>query len=804
MRFYVHHEDSPQYTVVFIWEDQQEGTIGDLLEQFVESFNLKFRGVSELDVEDVFVTKSQGSRQAISNEEQVSRVIRDQEDIFVMSKGPPAVIEPLSQVERGSVEVEEDDNNDRESRTSGNETSNVTDEHSLSQTDDDLDLEDMKDLLEGDSPGGALRSSPQRRHSWEGSFDDVSIANLQIEQLKKERNKELNAGHDAQQVLIAKCVQNAQRLVQQKHCDKAVKIYEQVDRLFPHQKDCLLGLASIYSSAGRPEKALEYLRTAVEAFPDHADLKCRLADCLLELGHGKEASRLLYEAKDILEKKPDTKRTQLLDLQVQLAKAFILLGKHTMALQMCQAVVREKKDHLEGLLEYAELTYKMSTDHARDALTIVMTLMVNKKTWMLPRHRLVNMMKYIPNGLKILEGEIHEAIKSVPALVFLSNVFRDHGDVLNATQLLEHAMQVEPDHCTCFLSLIHMFEAQDRHAEAFKRIRTFLKKHPEMSIAGLKNKVFLPILKAVKEDIYLHATYPRVSGISADVQPPQQRAYNDQELNLLAVMFTLVKILFVKGALGLLPSFTKLLDPAHADRDLHTTLIRNEAAYYSTISQVMKIKLNPSCLENSPQFVYLAGDSHCITPAWRSIQYKGATHVLHPLLSTGTKIWHLRPEARFFTKENFYTVMKKAPRKATVIFVFGEIDCREALPVCLAKCRYDSMEEGINRLLDIYTQVLLGLKRKYKFTIYVHPVPPVLDLTRQTVMKFNKALKSKVEATSGLHWLDFVDELLCDHGTMLDSKFEFDGTHLHPCYVERLEQALSEAQERRTTSSPRK
>ncbi|XP_078693360.1 uncharacterized protein LOC144923048 isoform X1 [Branchiostoma floridae x Branchiostoma belcheri] len=804
MKFYVHREDNPQYTVVFNWKEQHEGTIGNLLEQFIESYNQKFQGVCELDVEDVFVTKSPSSRQALSNEEQVSRMVRDQEDIFVMSKGPPAVTEPLPSAENSRVEAEKDDDN-IQNRTLREEASDAAGVPSRTQTDDDLeDFEDMRDLLEGESPGGELRSSPQRRHSWEGSFDDVSIANLQIAQLKKERNKELNTGHDAQQVLIAKCMQNAQRLVEQKHCDEAVKIYAQIERLFPHQKECLLGLASIYRNAERPSKALDYLRTAVDAFPDHADLKCRLADCLLELGRGKEASRLLFEAKDMMEKKPETKPTQLFDIQVQLAKAFILLGKHTMALQMCQAVVKEKKDHLEALLEYAELTYKMSPIHAKEALTIVMTLMVNKKDWMLPRDRLVNMMKYIPNGLKILEGEIHEAIKSVPALVFLSNVFRDHGDVSNSAQLLEHAMQVEPAHCTAFLSLIHMFEVQDRHGEAFKRIRTFLKQHPDMSIAGLKNKVFLPILKAVKEDIYLHATYPRVSGISADVQPPQQRAYNDQELNLLAVMFTLVKILFVKGALGLVPSFTKLLDPAHADRDLHTTLIRNEAAYYSTISQVMKIKLNPACLENSPQFVYLAGDSHCITPAWRSVQYKGSTHVIHPLLSTGTKIWHMRPEAKFFTKENFYNVIKKAPRKSTVIFVFGEIDCREALPVCVAKCRYDTMEDGISRLLEIYTQALLVLKRKYKFTVFVHPVPPVLDLTRQTVMKFNKALKSKVEATSGLHWLDFVDELLCDHGTMLDSKFEFDGTHLHPCYVERLERALSEAQERRTTSSPRK
>ena len=45
----------------------------------------------------------------------------------------------------------------------------------------------------------------------------------------------------------------------------------------------------------------------------------------------------------------------------------------------------------------------------------------------------------------------------------------------------------------------------------------------------------------------------------------------------------------------------------------------------------------------------------------------------------GLKHWHLRKESDFYPKAQFQTVTKALPEGATVIFIFGEIDCRSDL-----------------------------------------------------------------------------------------------------------------------------
>ena len=80
--------------------------------------------------------------------------------------------------------------------------------------------------------------------------------------------------------------------------------------------------------------------------------------------------------------------------------------------------------------------------------------------------------------------------------------------------------------------------------------------------------------------------------------------------------------------------------------------------------------------------------------------------------------------------------------------MFGEIDCREGLLLAIEKLKYDNMEAAMAVLLDIYVETLLDLVEKRKFTIYVHPVPSVLNETRHVVRPFNTALRQKVPAVS--------------------------------------------------------
>ena len=83
-------------------------------------------------------------------------------------------------------------------------------------------------------------------------------------------------------------------------------------------------------------------------------------------------------------------------------------------------------------------------------------------------------------------------------------------------------------------------------------------------------------------------------------------------------------------------------------------------------------------------------------------------------------------------------------RSPQVVFMLGEIDCREGLLLAVDKLKYDTMEQAMAVLIGLYVRVLLGLIAQRGFEVFVHPVPPVLDETRHVVQPFNRALQREV------------------------------------------------------------
>eukprot|EP01114_Cavostelium_apophysatum_P020245 TRINITY_DN673_c0_g1_i1.p1 TRINITY_DN673_c0_g1~~TRINITY_DN673_c0_g1_i1.p1 ORF type:complete len:210 (+),score=50.56 TRINITY_DN673_c0_g1_i1:48-677(+) len=204
--------------------------------------------------------------------------------------------------------------------------------------------------------------------------------------------------------------------------------------------------------------------------------------------------------------------------------------------------------------------------------------------------------------------------------------------------------------------------------------------------------------------------------------------------------------------------------------------------------QIMETLALPVDMKLKP--IYMAGDSHSLSPAWKVIRFRGEPRLLRPALVTGLKAWHLRSESKFFPKNNFWNVIKTIPDGSDVIFMFGEIDCREGLLISVEKCRYKDLDEGAEFSVKIYVDIMLKLAEKRGFTIFVHPIIPVLNETRRVVKIFNAILMQHVIKTGGkLRWLDFFDQLLDANGSF-NLEYELDGTHLHPKYVPLIEEAL--------------
>ena len=91
--------------------------------------------------------------------------------------------------------------------------------------------------------------------------------------------------------------------------------------------------------------------------------------------------------------------------------------------------------------------------------------------------------------------------------------------------------------------------------------------------------------------------------------------YSAEELDALALLFTAVKVVYLGGAIGRAARLIELLEAAKraSRKPLHTTLIRNEAAYFSCIAQLLREHPPPPLGPSQLWPLFLCGDSHTLS-----------------------------------------------------------------------------------------------------------------------------------------------------------------------------------------------
>lgn len=78
------------------------------------------------------------------------------------------------------------------------------------------------------------------------------------------------------------------------------------------------------------------------------------------------------------------------------------------------------------------------------------------------------------------------------------------------------------------------------------------------------------------------------------------------------------------------------------------------------------------------------------------------------------------------------------PPNSSVLLLLGEIDCRESILKTVEKAVYPSVDDAIQVLASIYENLIRTLLAQTTRRIYVHPAPPVIDITRPIVRKLNR------------------------------------------------------------------
>eukprot|EP01105_Mastigella_eilhardi_P016429 TRINITY_DN3756_c0_g1_i1.p1 TRINITY_DN3756_c0_g1~~TRINITY_DN3756_c0_g1_i1.p1 ORF type:complete len:876 (-),score=225.18 TRINITY_DN3756_c0_g1_i1:799-3138(-) len=612
----------------------------------------------------------------------------------------------------------------------------------------------------------------------------------------------------------------------------SIMLLEQILVLAPTNAESLLRLGEItFTQSQKLEKAATLFERGIAAHPNMHEFYIGLADVQLQLKNYQTALDNYRIALECLAQSPNAAERDA--TTVKIGDVFMASGDGDSAMKFYSSILARDQKHQKALAGYATvLFHRANTLEASDptkaeelhqeALQVRLHVLVANPKDRPAREAVADCIAHRGGVSRILKQLSSIGAESGAALAFLASLIKDYSVLPECCELYEQALKAQPTSSSYALNLVHAYEARAMYRTAIVSWHKFLNANKTISAGGVSCEHVLHIVQTLnaaewKEERPTSPDFNLQPGTPLPPPPPITAAkltpYTAEELDLLALFFTGVKLLYVTGFLAFIPPLVALLEPCRERRDLHLTTIRNEQAYFSCIAKLLErhtLPYAPAAVAAAVP-IYLIGDSHCLSASWKTLTYQGAPHVLCPFLVTGVKIWHLRSESRFYPKSNLFSVLDAVPRGATVISILGEIDCREGLLISVEKGRYADLHEAASFVVELYVDLLRRFIRERDWTVFVHPVAPVLNETRNVVRAFNAVLKQCVcdaAAEESLHgslrWLDFFEELLepapasapvpvGGNREVLRRQYDLDGTHLSSSYVALLQRAADDA-----------
>lgn len=574
----------------------------------------------------------------------------------------------------------------------------------------------------------------------------------------------------------------AKKAEEQRNYRHAITCYENILIILPNDLQSLLKLGLFWFYARKFDKSLEYYLLGHKHHPKEIQFSLLSGNCYMENKDYENAIKYFNIAIELA-----TTTEEIRKIKVKLGDALYQKGDQPTAVNLWQAIIAEDENHFEALFSYG----KALIDHAKigDSLPVFIKLLVKDSNDQRVKDVLASLVQS-EGGLQELLRLLGTIPRASSGYAYIANAIKEFSAVKEAIELYKIACSIEPHAPSYVLSLVHNYEVMNQMEEVYCEIKRFCKENPNMTVGQRSCAHIYNVIANYSTPNTLQDKEVKLLPVKESQAPPLSQMYDHDTLELLAIWCTLTKIVYLAGNLELAKKIVDVIHPTREGREIHTTSIRNEHAYNCCIAQLMVYHTIPNNLKEKKR-IYVAGDSHSLVTAWQPIVFRGEEHQIEPLLVTGCKCWHLRPESKFFPKVNFWKVVTTAPHGSTVIFQFGEIDCREGLIMSVQKCVYKDIEEGVQVVVDIYINVLLEVHKQKGYNIYVHPAPPVIDVTREIVRTFNATLKEKLKNHAILKFLDFEQDLLDPQdNSNLNPKFTLDGTHMNPLYISSIEREL--------------
>mmetsp|Transcript_8847 Transcript_8847/g.21779 ORF Transcript_8847/g.21779 Transcript_8847/m.21779 type:complete len:460 (-) Transcript_8847:324-1703(-) len=363
-----------------------------------------------------------------------------------------------------------------------------------------------------------------------------------------------------------------------------------------------------------------------------------LGQACFELKEYDAAAKYFSKAKSLVtgSSQEDVGNSQ--DLRVWIARSLYAQdAKSVEALKIYEEVLTENPQHGMATIQYAKIAVERGK--ASQAIAhILQTLIICSRT---PKvnPELLDCAKSLfaeviamPGMVDNLMQNIAGAAQSPPALGYLATVAKDNSVLDPCIDLLERALKLssmqEGSLLNLTLGYMHVLELTFECQGAFVRFKEVLAKEPDLKVGSVSNRDVLKILGGItnvtNRDLLkgTSSECPKweaidtlcdegkcqviIPSIEKGVKEEKKSCttYNDLELDLLGMWFAVIKILYIAGCVQPLPKLFKLIDSLRDGQELHLTSIRNEHAYYCTVSQVLEHWSGPQVDWKVPRFAW--------------------------------------------------------------------------------------------------------------------------------------------------------------------------------------------------------
>jgi tetratricopeptide (TPR) repeat protein len=221
------------------------------------------------------------------------------------------------------------------------------------------------------------------------------------------------------------------------------------------------------------------------------------------------------------------------------------------------------------------------------------------------------------------------------------------------------------------------------------------------------------------------------------------------------------------------------------------TLVHNQRHLLSFVLYLEQMARHAAWEKPAPTqpTLHVLGDSHSLTLARHSVDLGNSQPICQSHLTIGCKAFHLNTRTKTPFREGFLNKLNQLPETATVLTLFGEIDCRPSegmLPHAISKKR--PLEDIVEQTAASYVTFLHENRGEHSLIVGGVPAPceeavqevsPSLQPTFiRMVRLFNLRLKHHCKKT-GLHFID-IHTRTAGPGGVAAPGFHMDIRHLLP------------------------